>query len=109
MCGWIVVGEGCPVVDGPTQHGVERTWHRVRRLLVGVVQDGTTALYTACESGATALVRLLLSASARPGVPRRVRLVVIGLWKPLRVACLYIWTCACDRVGVGHCVCGVCV
>ena len=47
-------------------------------VVVCVLQDGTCALYCACECGATKSVRLLLSASANPGQARLVRYEVAG-------------------------------
>ena len=69
-CFW---GKGARLLMGPHSMAWSVLGTACIDCLLGFVQDGTTALYTACESGATALVRLLLSASARPGVPRRVR------------------------------------
>ena len=53
------------------------------RVLVCASQDGTCALFSACECGATKAVRMLLAASANPSVARMVRGEVHGgvsLW-----------------------------
>ena len=46
-------------------------------VLVCASQDGTCALFSACECGATKAVRMLLAASANPSVARMVCLRVV--------------------------------